>query len=195
MSWQIVRLADVPPSPWRNGGGVTRELLAWPPHASAQDWVWRMSVAEVEASGPFSRFDGVQRWFAVLGGAGVWLTLDTPVGAQTHALTRSSAPLCFDGATPTQCDLLNGPTQDFNLMLRSGQATGRMQRVAGALTVTTVAPKIIAAYALSTGASVLFEHEVLAIPAHSLAWRTVPAGGQVRVEAADALCMEIALCP
>jgi len=193
MSWQIVRLEDAAPSPWRNGGGVTRELLVWPPHASAQDWVWRMSVAEVEASGPFSRFDGVQRWFAVLGGAGVWLTLDTPVGAQTHALTRSSAPLCFDGATPTQCDLLNGPTQDFNLMLRSGQATGRMQRVAGAFTVTTVAPKIIAVYALSTGASVLFEHEVLTIPPHSLAWRAIPAGGQLRIEAAEALCMEIAL--
>lgn len=192
MSWQTVRWADVPPSPWRNGGGVTRELAAWP---SAQDWVWRMSVAEVASSGPFSRFDGVQRWFAVLGGAGVWLTVDTPVGMQTHALTRSSAPLCFDGAVPTQCDLLNGPTQDFNLMLRSGRATGRMQRVAGVLTVTTLAPKLVAAYAISTGASVLFEHETMAIPAHSLAWRTVPAGGQVRIEAADALCMEIALCP
>ena len=195
MSWQIVRLEDAAPSPWRNGGGVTRELVAWPPHAPGQDWVWRMSVAEVESSGPFSRFDGVQRWFTVLGGAGVWLTLDTATGAQTHALTRSSAPLCFDGAVPTQCDLLNGATQDFNLMLRSGKATGRMQRVAGVLTVTTVAPKLVAAYALSTGASVCFEHETLAIPAHSLAWRTVPAGGQVRIQAADALCMEIALCP
>lgn len=192
MSWQTVRLADATTSPWRNGGGVTRELLAWP---SAQDWVWRMSVAEVESSGPFSRFDGVQRWFAVLAGAGVRLTLDAPAGMQTHALTRSSAPLCFDGAVPTQCDLLNGPTQDFNLMLRSGRATGRMQRVTGAFTVTTIAPKLVAYYAISTGSSVRFEHEVMAIPAHSLVWRTVPAGGQVRIEAADALCMEIALCP
>ena len=31
MSWQLVQLAQVPPAPWHNGGGVTRELLAWPP--------------------------------------------------------------------------------------------------------------------------------------------------------------------
>jgi environmental stress-induced protein Ves len=53
MSWQIVPLEDVSPAPWRNGGGVTRELLAWP---TPQDWDWRISVAEVEKNGPFSRF-------------------------------------------------------------------------------------------------------------------------------------------
>ena len=26
MNWQIVQLADVPATAWRNGGGVTREL-------------------------------------------------------------------------------------------------------------------------------------------------------------------------
>ncbi|MDO8252256.1 MAG: HutD family protein, partial [Rhodoferax sp.] len=79
MNWRLVQLADAVPRPWRNGGGVTRELLAWP---QADDWIWRMSVAEVAHSGPFSRFEGVQRWFAVLGGAGVRLS----VGGETHAL-------------------------------------------------------------------------------------------------------------
>jgi environmental stress-induced protein Ves len=42
MSWHVVQLADVAVMPWRNGGGVTRELAAWP----ARDaWHWRMSVA------------------------------------------------------------------------------------------------------------------------------------------------------
>ena len=54
--------------PWRNGGGVTRELLAWPdPH----DWLLRVSVADIHASGPFSKFPGVDRWFAVLAGGAV----------------------------------------------------------------------------------------------------------------------------
>ena len=69
--WKVINLADVVPTPWKNGGGTTRELIAWP---DAEHWVWRMSVAEVAQSGPFSRFEGVQRWFAVLGGAGVALT-------------------------------------------------------------------------------------------------------------------------
>ena len=99
MSWHSVCLADVPASPWRNGGGVTRELACWP---EANDWRWRVSVAEVESSGPFSRFDGVQRWFAVLSGAGVRLNLH----GQAHELTRASEPFAFDGAAAVDCELL-----------------------------------------------------------------------------------------
>jgi environmental stress-induced protein Ves len=88
-----------PPQPWKNGGGTTRELLAWP---AAADWRVRLSVAEVAADGPFSRFEGVQRWFAVLRGAGVRLVVD----GVAHTLTAASEPLAFDGAADTQCTLL-----------------------------------------------------------------------------------------
>ena len=46
MNWRSVSLASVPPQPWKNGGGTTRELLAWPAGA---DWRVRLSVAEVVA--------------------------------------------------------------------------------------------------------------------------------------------------
>jgi hypothetical protein len=183
MNWQIVHLADSLPRPWRNGGGVTRELACWP---NSDDWIWRMSVAEVAHSGPFSRFDGVQRWFAVLAGAGVRLSM----GEHSHELTGSSAPLCFDGAVPVDCQLLDGATQDFNLMVRSDQAA-QMRRVSGDISCTLDAPKTIAIYAINTGAAVQFEHESVTIPAHSLAWRSLDAGATVQVSAADALWMEI----
>lgn len=186
MNWQIVQLADVSPSPWRNGGGVTRELACWP---HSDDWIWRMSVAEVAQSGPFSRFDGVQRWFAVLAGAGVRLSM----GEHSHTLTGSSAPLCFDGALPVDCQLLDGATQDFNLMVRSDRAVAQMRRVSGDLSRTLDAPKTIAVYAINTGATVQFEHDSVAIPAHSLAWRSLDAGAVVQLSAADALWMEITL--
>ena len=70
MSWQVVRVDSAAPQAWRNGGGVTRELLVWP---NAEDWLVRLSVAEIERDGPFSAFAGVDRWFAVLSGAGVLL--------------------------------------------------------------------------------------------------------------------------
>lgn len=192
MSWQEVRLKDVSTQPWRNGGGVTRELLAWP---HAQDWIWRMSVAEVVRSGPFSRFEGVQRWFAVLSGAGVRLTIDagTAASAQTHDLTCNSAPLCFDGALAVDCQLPGGETQDFNLMLRRDKAAALMKRVSGLARFVLDTPKIIAVYAISTGASVLFEHISKAIPARTLAWQSLPAGATVQLESADALWMEIEL--
>jgi environmental stress-induced protein Ves len=188
MSWHLVHLADVPPSPWKNGGGTTRELVAWP---SAADWIWRLSVAEVASSGPFSTFDGVQRWFAVLAGSGVRLHLQAPGGAQTHDLTVRSAPLCFDGAVPVQCDLLDGPTQDFNLMLRSDKATGLVQRINGSFRVVIDAPKIIAVCACSTGATVQFGTEMLPLFACSLAWQALPAGAQVQVDGVDVLYLEI----
>lgn len=108
-----LRVADTAPQAWRNGGGCTRELLAWPAGA---DWRVRISVAEIAADGPFSAFDGVERWFAVLSGAGVALGL--PGGE--HRLTPTSAPLRFDGSAAPGCRLIDGATSDLNLMLRAG---------------------------------------------------------------------------
>lgn len=109
-----------PPQPWRNGGGVTRELLTWP---SAADWQWRLSLADIERDGPFSAFPGVQRHFAVLSGGGVALQL--PEGEQR--LHAGGPPLAFDGALAPACRLLAGPTRDLNLMLRG--VAGALQRL------------------------------------------------------------------
>jgi len=114
--------AAVAPQAWRNGGGRTRELLAWP---AGPDWRLRLSLADIDADGPFSAFAGVQRWFAVIEGAGVVLGL----AAGTQCLTPQSEPMCFDGAEAPGCRLVNGPTRDLNLMLRGG-ARGRLQRAA-----------------------------------------------------------------
>ena len=83
-----VRLADCPPQPWRNGGGVTRELLAWP---QAADWRLRVSVADIERDGPFSPFPGVDRWFAVIEGDGVELRCRTGASRAAAPATRRCA--------------------------------------------------------------------------------------------------------
>jgi environmental stress-induced protein Ves len=117
---RIIAADQVPPQPWRNGGGQTRELLAWPTPA---DWQLRISRADIEASGPFSAFAGVQRWFVVLSGNGLVLRMPTP-DAHTldHHLLPGHQPLHFDGALAPFCQLEDGPTQDLNLMCRGGQA-------------------------------------------------------------------------
>ena len=114
----ITRWAEVPAQPWRNGGGITRELKAWPP---GEAWQLRLSVAEVSCSGPFSAFPGVTRWFAVMTGEGVALGL--PSGLLR--LRPGDAPCVFDGAAAPGCELLGGETQDLNLMLR--QAAGELR--------------------------------------------------------------------
>ncbi|HEY4958045.1 MAG TPA: HutD family protein, partial [Caldimonas sp.] len=115
-----VRTADVPAQPWRNGGGVTRELLARP---DRDHWRVRVSVADVAVDGPFSTFAGVARWFAVLDGAGVVLTID---GVE-HRCTAGDDAIPFAGNADTRCRLIDGATRDLNLMLRG--VRGELRRV------------------------------------------------------------------
>lgn len=186
MNPKVIDLAEVQPTPWRNGGGVTRELIAWP---SAQDWHWRMSVASIERSGPFSRFEGVQRWFAVLSGAGVALRQS----AQYDELTQHSAPFCFDGETALDCELLDGATQDFNLMLRRDKVQGQMTRLSGDRGVLLNSPKMVAIYALAPDTRVCFNQQTLSLPAHNLVWQGLSAGSTVRACSDQALWMEMEL--
>ena len=194
MSWHTVALADVAPSAWKNGGGTTRELLAWPGPA---DWVFRLSVAEVQADGPFSSFEGVQRWFAVLSGAGVCLRLGATATApvDVQVLTPASAPYCFDGALPLDCTLVGGATQDFNLMVRADQARAHMRRLAGTLQTAGAAPRTVAVWTGDRGASLWLGQQCTPVAAHTLAWQALPAGVDLDVIAPDALFMEIQPCP
>ena len=133
-----VRLEEATAQPWRNGGGVTRELLAWSApqgwvhdeaaragrEASAGDWDLRVSVADITQDGPFSAFPGIRRCFAVLEGAGVVLSLR----GQDQVLNPASEALAFDGAEAPGCRLLSGPTRDLNLMVRHRAGQAWMQR-------------------------------------------------------------------
>ena len=182
MSWTIVPLGATPPVAWRNGGGLTRELLAWP---SPLDWRIRMSVAEVVASGPFSSFPGVRRWFAVLAGNGVRLT----VGDESHDLTPHSVPFEFNGGAATHCELLDGPTRDFNLMLRQGRA--RVERVAAPRSLHCRSATLVAAYAAGSAATVVCDGQQQELSQNTLAWRILDSDGQLELIATDALWMEI----
>lgn len=181
--WQVVHLQDAQITPWRNGGGTTRELVAWP---NTQNWQWRVSVAEVARSGPFSSFSGVRRWFAVLEGEGVCLK----VAGAPHTLDSNANPLEFDGAAQTTCELLGGGTQDFNLMVNTGKSA-LLQRIKGTMNSTLSAHKIIAVYAHKTGASVRFGHKNYDLPPFSFGWVAVDTLVAVCVTASNALFMEI----
>ena len=121
---QVVRADDVAPTPWRNGHGVTRELLHWPP---GDGWRMRVSLADVTADAPFSPYPGVERWFAVVEGNGVALRF----AGRSVEQRRSDTPLRFDGADAPHCTLLAGATRDLNLLLRDGLRGALARSVAG----------------------------------------------------------------
>lgn len=122
---KVIAWADCAPQPWANGGGVTRELLAWPDQG---EWRLRLSVAEIERDGPFSALPGVLRHFAVLSGAGVELHL----AQGPQRLTPQSPVLAFDGGEAPGCTLLAGATRDLNLMQRGGSGSGLVPATAEA---------------------------------------------------------------
>lgn len=175
----IVRCDAVEPQRWRNGGGLTRELLAWP---GADEWSLRISVADIGADGPFSAFPGVDRWFAVLEGAGVQLAL--PEG--TRRVQAGDAPLAFRGEAAPGCQLIDGATRDLNLMLQRSAGRGAMQRaVAG----ERFAPRASFRALFTAGALTLQvdEHETLQLPPFALAWDAGSAQGAWRIAAGTPL--------
>ncbi|MBY4870106.1 HutD family protein [Burkholderia sp. Bp9017] len=117
----MIRAADLVASPWKNGGGVTREIGAFPPGAALDTFAWRVSVADVGAAGPFSRFDGIDRTLVLLSGAGMTLA---EAGGVKHVLDVPLARADFAGEAAIDATLHDGATRDFNLMTRRSAARG-----------------------------------------------------------------------
>jgi len=182
VSWHLVSLDAAAPQPWRNGGGVTRELLAWPEPAN---WCVRISVADVQAAGAFSRFDGVERWFAVLEGDGVVLQLH----GKGHRLAVSDPPFHFHGDAAVHCTPVGGPTRDLNLMAPPGRA--RMERVHGRIAMHAPPAALMAVYAHGKAAHVAFHGKTFDVPCRHLAWTQLEAPASGTITGLEALWMEV----
>jgi uncharacterized protein len=111
-------LRDIAPQPWKNGAGLTREIAVGPRGASAADFAWRFSVAEVERAAPFSIFPGIDRCIVLLAGAGLHLRGDD--GSLDHRLDSIGAPFHFSGDVSLAATLIGGPSRDLNVMTRRG---------------------------------------------------------------------------
>jgi environmental stress-induced protein Ves len=182
MQIALIPAASLVAMPWKNGGGVTREIAAYPPGAALDAFVWRVSVADVAQAGPFSRFSGIDRTLVLLSGAGMLLDDAGNTGdggdavdakPHTHALTKPFDIARFAGEANIDARLVDGATRDFNLMVRRGAATGEVDvwRDAGTYTVTAdtlllfcaagslrVTPGAAAPVALATSDTLRIDH-------------------------------------
>ncbi|MBB6405216.1 HutD family protein [Arthrobacter sp. AZCC_0090] len=118
---EIIRFAELRPEPWRNGGGVTRELASHPKAASAQDgaWDWRVSIADVGSAGDFSTFPGMERVITVIDGELLLLTVD----GEEHPLEKYR-PFRFSGEADSSSALPTGDIRDLNVIARAGEFKG-----------------------------------------------------------------------
>jgi environmental stress-induced protein Ves len=101
------------PVPWKNGRGTTREIARVPGYGPFD---WRLSLADLTESGPFSSFPGVTRSLLLVDGG---LELHWP-----DRVVRLAAPgqsVTFDGGQPPY-GYVRTPGHDLNLMTRHGLA-------------------------------------------------------------------------
>jgi environmental stress-induced protein Ves len=109
--------------PWKNGKGVTREIVCRPEAATLDRFDWRVSLAHIAAPGPFSTFDGIDRTIVLLQGAGVVLQgLGEP-----YRLQEAYQPFAFAGEAKVYADLIGGPSEDLNVMTRRGVCSAKVQ--------------------------------------------------------------------
>ena len=176
----ILRESGFTAVPWKNGGGVTREILRAPAEPAAFDW--RLSLATIGATGPFSSFAGYHRTLVLVAGAGVELNF-----AQ-HGTFRLNTPgqaVSFDGGWQTSCTLLDGPSTDLNLIVSEerAQSASRVMALTGEQVIQTADWTEVLVCCLS-GAVRLTNTaaEVATLRAVDVA-RCAPADGEIRCAA------------
>ncbi|HEV2607338.1 MAG TPA: HutD family protein [Xanthomonadaceae bacterium] len=133
MSLRLIPANEYRRERWRNGFGWTREIarsdvqefestpdvraLAEGP---AYDWDWRLSIAEVDSDCPFSAFPGCDRVLLLLSGNGMELKFDD---GEASTVAPPHGRVAFAGERGLQCRLLDGPTTDFNAIVRRDRCT------------------------------------------------------------------------
>jgi hypothetical protein len=122
---QLLPAALRTPVPWKNGGGVAREIAAFPRAAGLNNFDWRVSTAEVRSAGPFSAFPDVERILCVLEGELTLAVQDHPV----VRLAQDSAPFAFAGDVPAHAEPHGGTVVDLNVMARRGRCVAVVRRV------------------------------------------------------------------
>lgn len=154
---RILRAADRAAVPWKNGGGVTREVAVWPPGSDLNTFDWRISIAEVRDEGPFSLFENIDRTLTILEGRMALAFPDHTVERDAH-----SAPLPFPGDVPCFGTPLGGPVTDLNVMTRRGRCAAQVNQIAGEMKLPGARHIVVVAI---TETAVRVEAESLALQA------------------------------
>jgi environmental stress-induced protein Ves len=125
MEARVIRNHDLVRVPWKNGGGTTAEIAAFPEGSGFETFGWRVSMADVASDGPFSLFPGIDRTLIVIEGDGIELDVE----GIAYTLDTASPKLSFSGDDITAGRLLSSPIRDLNVMTRRGQFRHRTRFV------------------------------------------------------------------
>jgi environmental stress-induced protein Ves len=183
---RILRTGGFTALPWKNGLGVSRVIASDPPGAGYDAVLWQVGTTAITADCPFSSLPGTDRQFTLLEGNGVELSCSAPAEGVnlTKAVDTPYVPFAFRGDWKTDCRLLDGVVQVFNVMTRRGRAKAnlRIQAWDGALPCEQFAGETLLAVMLSGTAAVAGETAPL-VPNDTLLLDS-PAGERCEIQAA-----------
>ena len=192
----MVRLltpADYRSMRWKNGGGRTTEIAAYPPDAAIDAFSWRVSIADVASDGPFSRFPGVDRTIVLLEGTGMRLT----GGGRETELCTPFEPFRFSGDDAVDCTLIAGPVRDFNAMFRRRDARGSVAVIRGDRSEAATGDVVLAYAAAGAHDCVVPGHPPLVLKAGHAVLVEKRAGDEaasIAIRPRDAGAVAIAVC-
>ncbi|MBN6513999.1 HutD family protein [Acinetobacter pittii] len=119
---ELIRADQYTKMLWKNGAGFTLEIARSQGEA---DFDWRISMADVTTSGPFSLFPNKQRIISVLDGQGMVLHED-----DLPAKTLNQGDIfAFHGESQVQSKLVDGAIRDLNLIYDPAKFHARFQRL------------------------------------------------------------------
>ncbi len=190
-------VAQLPATPWKNGGGSTRELACWPRGAGLEDFDWRVSIATIAASGAFSVFPGIERSIMLLDGAGV--RLRSSDGAIDCRLDQPLTPFNFAGELAIDCELLGGATSDLNVMVRRERVQAEVSVVRQAAELTPSAQALLLAlhghWTLQLSAGEQESQRLELAPAEGVWWSSATRAAALECRGADAALVAVLIQP
>lgn len=176
--------------PWRNGGGITSEIAVEPEGATVDTrFLWRLSLARIDRSGPFSAFEGYDRTIALVTGAGMKLDFGTRGSARVDKLMQ---PLAFSGEWAPGCELLGGPTEDFNVMTDRARIRHRVERVEASPAARAVTPAPTLAVFTPAGGRLVIDGETVQMAARDT---VIAEGASAASLTSSGLALAIGLFP
>lgn len=98
------------PKPWKNGLGVTEDVLS-ATLPSSGELAWKISLATIDRSAPFSHFPGIDRMLMPISADGLSLEIDGVVNP-----VPQFAVVTFPGEAPVAATRVTRTQQDLNVM-------------------------------------------------------------------------------
>ncbi|OCY51247.1 HutD family protein [Acinetobacter pittii] len=117
---ELIRADQYTKMLWKNGAGFTLEIARSQDEA---DFDWRISMADVTTSGPFSLFPNKQRIISVLDGQGMVLHVDDLPAKKL----KQGDIFAFHGESQVQSKLVDGAIRDLNLIYDLAKFHARFQ--------------------------------------------------------------------